>query len=81
MKQSSQMAEKEIMRRIGIGSPYFLKDYKRAVNNYSTQEIIQCIHILREIDLRSKGVNNFHTAPEELLRELQFHLMHPSAAT
>lgn len=77
MKQSGQLAEREIMRRIGLGSPYFFKDYKRAVNNYSTEEIMHCIHMLREVDLRSKGVNNFHTAPEELLRELQFHLINP----
>ncbi len=77
LKQSAHLSEKEILSRLSLGSPFFLKEYKTAANHYSEPEIIQCIHTLRNFDLRSKGVNNAHTAPEELLKEMQFHLMYP----
>lgn len=77
LKQSTHISEKEILSRLSLGSPYFLKEYKTAASHYSEAEIIQCIHTLKNFDLRSKGVDNAHTPPEELLKEMQFHLMYP----
>ena len=77
LKQSNQVSERELLSRLSIGSPYFLKEYKQAASNLSTAEIIHCLHTLRTFDMRSKGVNNYHTSHEELLREMQFHLTYP----
>jgi len=80
LKQNSQVSDRELMARVGVGSPYFLKEYKSAAGNYSFKELTHCLHTLRTFDLRTKGVNNFHTSQEELLRELQWHLMNPQQA-
>lgn len=51
-------------------SPYFVKDYKQALRNYSEQKLVQIFHLLEEYDLRSKGLNNYSIKEGELLKEL-----------
>lgn len=51
-------------------SPYFVKDYKAALRNYSEQQLVQVFHLLEEYDLRSKGLNNYSIKEGELLKEL-----------
>lgn len=56
-------------------NPYFVKDYLMAVRAYSLPQTINCIHYIKEADLRSKGVGYSHTEGE-LLKELVFKLIH-----
>ncbi|MFW5656418.1 MAG: DNA polymerase III subunit delta [Bacteroidota bacterium] len=57
-------------------SPYFIRDYQQAARRYPPAAIVRNISLLREFDLKSKGVNNASTPPEELLKELIFKIMH-----
>lgn len=57
-------------------SPYFLKDYQTAANRLPLPKVIQCISLLREYDLKSKGVGNTSTDAGALLQELIFKIMH-----
>lgn len=50
--------------------PYFVKDYASAARNYQPGKLRQIHHMLREADLRSKGVGNSKADDGELLREL-----------
>ncbi|WDF56892.1 DNA polymerase III subunit delta [Mucilaginibacter sp. KACC 22063] len=63
-----------IAKELGI-SPYFTKDYEQASRSYDQYRTMYIIGLLREYDLKSKGVDS---AAEhgELLKELVFKIMH-----
>jgi DNA polymerase-3 subunit delta len=56
--------------------PNFVRDYEIAARNYSPKKLADIISLLREYDLRSKGVNNVNTSEGELLREMLFKILH-----
>ena len=56
--------------------PFFAKDYQMAARNYGPNKTIEAISLLREYDLKSKGVDNVTTTPGDLLKELVYRLMH-----
>ena len=43
-------------KNLGI-HPYFLKDYQVAARNFSLEKSIKIIHLLRETDIKSVGIN------------------------
>jgi len=57
-------------------SPYFVKDYETAARKYPAPKIIQIISILREYDLKSKGVGNSSTSDGDLMREMTYKILH-----
>jgi DNA polymerase-3 subunit delta len=61
-------------REIGV-SPYFLKDYEQAARNYNLGKTFQVISLLREYDVKSKGVES-NAGPGALLKELMFKILH-----
>lgn len=63
-------------RELGV-NPYFLKDYELAARNYNLGKTFEVISLLREYDLKSKGVDaTGHTEHGELMKELVFKIMH-----
>jgi len=57
-------------------NPYFLSEYKSAARVYPPRKCVEIFTLLRQYDMRSKGVNNENTDQGELLRELVFKIMH-----
>ena len=57
-------------------NPYFVKDYIVAAQNYPQRRLRIIISLLREYDLRLKGINNGSTEESELLRELVYRILH-----
>ena len=57
-------------------NPYFISQYKYASTKYSINQLITIIGLLKEYDLKSKGVNNKNTSHSELLKELIFKILH-----
>lgn len=57
-------------------NPFFVQDYQVAARNYSLQKLIKIIDLLKEYDLKTKGVNNISTSDGELLKELLFKILH-----
>ncbi|MBS1942180.1 MAG: DNA polymerase III subunit delta [Bacteroidetes bacterium] len=55
--------------------PFFVKDYASAARNYPPAKLREVQHLLREVDLRSKGVGNVSADGGELLRELVARVM------
>ncbi|MDX9907129.1 MAG: DNA polymerase III subunit delta [Bacteroidales bacterium] len=72
LKDKSQKNASSVM---GI-NPFFYKDYEKAAKNYNFRRIRPIIALLREYDLRLKGVNNGSTEEAGLLRELVYKIMH-----
>ena len=57
-------------------NPFFVGDYTRAARVYPAKKCVQIFSLLREYDMRSKGVNNSSIDHGELLRELVFKIIH-----
>ena len=57
-------------------NPYFIKDYTMAAENFTFRQLRAIIGLLREYDLRLKGINNGSTEESELLRELVYKILH-----
>ena len=57
-------------------NPFFLKDYANAQKKFPTAKCIKAISLLREYDLKSKGVGNASTDPGGLLQEMVYKIMH-----
>ncbi|MBP8823948.1 MAG: DNA polymerase III subunit delta [Flavobacteriales bacterium] len=55
--------------------PFFVKDYAQAARLYPPAKLQQVHHLLRELDLRSKGVDNTSADDGDLLRELVARVM------
>lgn len=50
--------------------PYFLKDYELAARNIPMRKASEAISVLRDIDLKSKGVGAANLSTADLLKEL-----------
>ena len=53
-----------------------MKDYELAARNYSKSKLLQIISLLREYDLKSKGVDNSSITDGELIKELIYKILH-----
>ncbi len=70
------ITEAAIMSQLGLKSPWATRDYITAMRNYPARKTIQIISKLREVDARSKGLDNANTSPGELLKELITFILH-----
>ncbi|HEX8575509.1 MAG TPA: DNA polymerase III subunit delta [Flavobacterium sp.] len=58
-----------VAKVIGV-SPYFLKDYDIALRNYPMKKVSQIVAVLRDIDVKSKGVGANALSHSDLLKEM-----------
>jgi len=63
-----------LARDLGV-SPYFIKDYEQAGRTFNYGKTMQVISLLREYDLKSKGVES-NTDSGGLMKELMFKILH-----
>ncbi|MFO8086751.1 MAG: DNA polymerase III subunit delta [Bacteroidales bacterium] len=64
----------EISHVIGM-HPFLAKDYISAARNYSFGQLAEMIRILKEYDLKTKGINNASTDDSELLKEMIYKIL------
>jgi DNA polymerase-3 subunit delta len=57
-------------------NPYFVDDYLTAGKNYPMRKVSQVISLLRDADLKSKGVGASNLSQGDILKELLFKIMH-----
>jgi DNA polymerase-3 subunit delta len=57
-------------------NPFFVSDYTAAAKNYPIKKVTRVISLLREADLKSKGVQANALPEEEILKELMFKILH-----
>ncbi|MBW6490436.1 MAG: DNA polymerase III subunit delta [Lentimicrobium sp.] len=67
--------DNEVAAAAGVNL-FFLNDYKTAARNYSFGKLIQIISIMREYDLKSKGLDSGSADEGELTREMIFKILH-----
>ncbi len=57
-------------------TPWAAKDYMTGMRNYTGLKVMQIIGKIREIDAKSKGLDNANTPPGELMKELIYYILH-----
>jgi DNA polymerase-3 subunit delta len=62
--------EAELLKLMHLSHAFFLKQFQIADKNYSITSVINIISLLREYDLKAKGVGNRSFEQQELLKEL-----------
>jgi DNA polymerase III subunit delta len=56
-------------------NPFFVSDYQTAARNYPMKKVSQIISLLRDVDLKSKGLGAINLPQIDLLKELLFKIM------
>lgn len=60
----------ELARMLKLPSAFFLKEYQQAAALYPNNKVFAILGLLREYDLKGKGMNTGQAADGELLKEL-----------
>ena len=68
--------ENELAKFLDLKSNWGVKDYTAGMRNYSGVKVMQIISKMREIDAKSKGLDNPNTGAGELMKELVFFILH-----
>lgn len=71
-----QKTQEGIAGWLELKSPWGAKDYMTGMRNYSGMKVMQIISKIREIDAKSKGLDNPNTPDGELMKELIFFTLH-----
>jgi DNA polymerase-3 subunit delta len=68
----------DVQKKLGLRSPYALKEYRSALKHFPLAKTEQIISELKTYDLMSKGVDFITTGKEdgELLKELVWKVTH-----
>lgn len=69
-KQYASKSDAELQTLLKIPFASFLKEYREASRLYSVKELENIFSLLKEYDLRSKGVRSENTTQEEHFKEL-----------
>ena len=69
--------DQDVLSALKLRSSFFLREYKASARNYSRPQTEKVLSILKEYDLKSKGVdNNTMSNPDsELLKEMVYRIM------
>ena len=68
-------SREHVAKALGI-RPCFVNDYSTAARYYPMKKVAQIIHLLRDADMKSKGVNANNQSQSDILKELLFKIMH-----
>jgi DNA polymerase-3 subunit delta len=64
-----------VAKALGV-SPYFVDSYLKAAKNYPPKKLVEIVSLLRETDMKSKGIGNVSTPEYDLQRELIYKILH-----
>lgn len=68
--------EEDVAKHLDLKSPWAARDYVMGMRNYSGMKTLQIISKIREVDAKSKGLDNPNTGMGELMKELIFFILH-----
>lgn len=73
--QAPDKSEKGLASALKV-SPYVIRDYSLALQQFPSDKLLRNISLLKEADLKLKGVNTGSTGEGQILRELIYRLIH-----
>ena len=56
--------------------PFFVDQYAKAARNFPMKKVAQVIHLIKEADLKSKGVGASNLADDQILKTLVYRMLH-----
>ena len=71
-----RQSQEAVAAWLDMRSPWAAKDYMTGMRNYTAVKVMQIIGKLREMDAKSKGLDNPNTPAGELMKELIFYILH-----
>ena len=71
-----KQSQEGVAEWLELRTPWAAKDYMIGLRNYTGMKVMQIISKIREIDAKSKGLDNPNTPPGELMKELIFYILH-----
>jgi DNA polymerase-3 subunit delta len=69
-------SQEAVAEWLELRNSWAAKDYMIGMRNYTGMKVMQIIGKIREIDAKSKGLDNPNTPPGELMKELIFYILH-----
>ena len=69
-------SQEAVAEWLELRNSWAAKDYMTGMRNYTGMKVMQIIGKIREIDAKSKGLDNPNTPPGELMKELIFYILH-----
>ena len=69
-------SQEAVAEWLELRNAWSAKEYMNGMRNYSAMKVMQIISKIREIDAKSKGLDNPNTPPGELMKELIFYILH-----
>ena len=72
LKDKSKMNVAKVLKV----NPFFVQDYQSASRNYPMRKVSQIIGLLRDADMKSKGVGANSLPQGDILKELLFRVLH-----
>ncbi len=73
--QLKDKSDENAARVLGI-RPFFVKEYRSAAQHYGYSKCTAVISLLRQYDMKAKGVDNESTGEDELFKELVYKILH-----
>ena len=70
------LPDRELSNALKLRSDYFLREYKSTARNYNLAKTQNVISVLKEYDLKSKGVDSDATPEGELMKEMVYKILH-----
>lgn len=72
----NKSSEQDIAKALDLNSTWGIKDLITGLKNYSARKTMDIISKIREVDGKSKGLDNPYTGAGELMKELIFYVLH-----
>ena len=69
-------SESDIAQILGLKNNWGAKEYIIGMRNYSARKAMDIIAKIREVDAKSKGLNNVSTGAGDLMKEVIFFILH-----
>jgi DNA polymerase-3 subunit delta len=69
-------SQEALAQWLDLRNPWGARDYITGMRNYTGSKVLQIIGKIREMDAKSKGLDNPNTSPGELMKELIFFTFH-----
>jgi len=72
----NRKSQESVAQHLGLRTPWGARDYMTGMNNYPGGKVLQIVHKMREVDAKSKGLDNPSTPAEQLMQELVYFILH-----
>lgn len=72
----NKRSENELAKFLDLRGTWAVRDYMAGMRNYSGVKVMAIIDKMKEVDAKSKGLDNPFTSAGELMKELIFFILH-----